>query len=199
MFIMSRPTTLVFLAVLIASGCSSSTDGIVPLQYHQQYAANVSTLYDSVGHERKNLQDSYAPEFHWRRADGTADSLSGHRGSLIMLNFWATWCAPCKYEMPFVQELANDMKDSLFVIGIAVDNQGDAFSTVRNYVQSNNLSYQFVVDSFYRLYEKYELFPPTTPVPVSVFIDADGLIRYSVTGAAGKESDFLAIIRRYLQ
>jgi len=196
---MSRFTIITLLALLLSTGCSSPNDGIVPLQYHQQFAANVSTLYDSVGHERKNLQDTYAPDFHWRKADGTLDSLSGHRGSMVMLNFWATWCAPCKGEMPYVQQLVLDMKDSLFVIGIAVDNQGDAFSTVRNFVQSKNLSYQFVVDSFYRLYEKYELFPPNTPIPISVFIDANGLIRYSVTGAAGNESDFQAIIYRYMK
>ncbi len=157
------------------------------MQYHQQFAGNVSTLYGTSGHDRSSLTDGYAPDFHWLRADSTLDSLSGHIGQKVMINFWATWCAPCKAEMPEIERLVQDMGDTVFVIGMSVDYPGDPVPLVQQYVRDHGLTYQFVVDSAWTIYNKYELWT-TTAIPETMIIDSKGILRYDVTGSQAEEA-----------
>jgi len=175
---------MLLLCVLVSpamlASCGNAPDSCT-FSYQQQYTANVSTILWPVGAARASATDSYAPDFRWHRSDGTLDSLSGHVGQVVLLNFWASWCGPCKTEMPAIQSVADQMGDSLFVIGVAVD-QCSPFATVSNYIQSNGIRYQVVVDSLSRLYEQYWLWQPLE-IPQSYFIGTDGRIRYAVTGA----------------
>jgi thiol-disulfide isomerase/thioredoxin len=176
-------TPAFFLACLLAlSACSTDPPTLGPLVYTQRYDKNISTILWPVGAARSNLNDTYAPDFRWRRADSTLDSLSGHIGQVVLINFWATWCGPCTSEMPAIQATANTMGDSLFVIGVAVDNPGNSFNTVQSYVQSNGYSYQFAIDSVFTLYFKY--FPTGDfSIPRSCFIDKNGNLITTVIGA----------------
>ncbi|MEM6781129.1 MAG: redoxin domain-containing protein, partial [Pseudomonadota bacterium] len=61
-----------------------------------------------------------APQVTFRRLDGKNIELEDFEGQLVMLNFWATWCAPCKVEFPQMLELANDDKDIIF-LAVSVD------------------------------------------------------------------------------
>src|SRR5581483_2907871 len=132
--------------------CSNSNDTCT-FSYSQQVSGNVSTVVWPVGAARASDSDAYAPDFRWHRSDGSLDSLSGHKGQVILLNFWASWCGPCKAEMPAIQAAQQQMGDSLFVIGVAVD-QCSPFATVQNYISNNNINYQIAVDSLSRLYEQ---------------------------------------------
>lgn len=194
---MPRSSIIQVLPLLLALGCSSpSTPPEGPLQYHQQFAANVSTLYGTSGHDRKNLTDGYAPDFHWRRADSTFDSLSGHIGQKVMINFWATWCAPCKAEMPEIERLAQDMGDTVFVLGVSVDYPGNPVPLVQQYVRDHGLTYQFVVDSAWTLYNKYELWM-TTAIPETMIVDTRGVLRFDITGSQTEDvfRSFLAKVQ----
>jgi thiol-disulfide isomerase/thioredoxin len=191
---MSRLNFIALSSLGLLIACSTPSDSLGPLIYREQYASNVSTLYGTMGHERKNLKDTYAPDFHWKRSDGTLDSLSGHQGQIVMINFWATWCAPCQGEMPDIERLSQDLKDSVFVIGVSVDYPGDPFSTVRKFVQDRSLTYQFVVDSAWELYHKYETWDQYS-IPHSVFIAADGSWQIDYPQAAD-EATFRAIIAK---
>ncbi len=180
------------LLILNFNSCGTPPDSCT-FTYQQQHIGNVSTILWPVGAARSSLNDAYAPDFRWHRSDGTLDSLSGHHGQVVLLNFWATWCGPCKSEMPAIQNVADTMGDSLFVIGIAVDDC-NPFSTVSNFIQSNHYRYQIVVDSLYRLYQQYELWQ-TTAIPQSFFIGPDGTIKSYATGA-GNEVGILAAVRK---
>ena len=162
-------------------GCSSNPSTPGPYVFSQKVSGNVSSVVFPAGAARANLRDSYAPDFRWRRADSTLDSLSNHTGQVVLVNFWATWCGPCTSEMPNIQAAQKTMSDSLFVIGVSVDGSGNVFDEVRNYVQSNHYSYQFAIDSLYTLYFKY--LPNTNfAIPQSFFIDPAGQIAVPVTG-----------------
>jgi len=173
------------------ASCGNPPDSCT-FSYEQQQSANVSTILWPVGAARDSANDSYAPDFRWHRRDGTLDSLSNHRGQVVLLNFWATWCGPCKSEMPAIQNVADELGDSLFVIGVAID-QCSPFATVSNYIQSNGFRYQIAVDSLSRLYEQYWLWQPAE-IPQSYFIGSDGRIKYAATGA-GDEAAILAGVR----
>jgi len=185
--------SLTALACIMANAsCGNSPDSCT-FSYLQQQSANVSTIVWPVGAARASLNDAYAPDFRWRKSDGTLDSLSGHQGQVVFLNFWATWCGPCTSEMPAIQNVADQLGDSLFVIGVAVD-ECNPFSTVSNFVQSNHYRYQVVVDSLWRLYMQYELWQ-SNAIPQSFFIGPDGRIKTYVTGA-GNEAAILAAVRK---
>ncbi len=175
-------------------GCTTDPPPLGPLVYTQRSDQNISTIIWPAGAARTTLKDTYAPDFRWRRADSTLDSLSGHQGQVVLVNFWATWCGPCTSEMPAIQAAANTMGDSLFVIGVSVDNPGNSFNTVSSYVNSNGYKYQFAIDSVFTLYYKY--FPTGDfGIPQSCFIDADGKLMITVTGSMGDENTILTFAR----
>jgi thiol-disulfide isomerase/thioredoxin len=191
-----------FIPVLISafalgmSGCTTESSALGPLVYTQQYSGNISTILWPAGAARANLDDAYAPDFRWRRSDGTLDSVSGHLGQVVLVNFWATWCTYCKAEMPAIQSAANTMGDSLFVVGVSVDDPGNPFTTAQSYVNGNGYKYQFAVDSDWTLYETY-LPNQAGLIPQSFFIDRNGKIALpTVTGEMPDAQTVLFYARR---
>ncbi len=189
---------LVCVYLLAMSGCATAPDSLGPLVYTQQYSGNISTIPWPVGAARASLTDTYAPDFRWHRSDGTLDSIRGHLGQVVLVNFWATWCGPCKSEMPAIQSAVTEMGDSIFVIGVSVDDPGNPFTTVQSYVKGNGYSYQFAIDSDWTLYEQY--FPNESgAIPQTCFIDKNGKLPFTVTGAMGDEPTVLYYARKALQ
>ncbi len=182
---------LALFGVLQIASCGNAPSAC-NFTYQQQVSGNISTIVWPVDSARSSLNDAYAPDFRWHRSDGSLDSLSGHKGQVVLLNFWATWCGPCKAEMPAIQNVANQLGDSIFVIGVAID-QCNPFSTVSNYIQSNGIHYQIAVDSLSRLYEQYWLWNPAE-IPQSYFITPNGRIKTYAVGA-GSEAAILAAVR----
>ncbi len=180
------------LPLLAFSACGNSNDSTCTFTYSQQFSGNISTILWPVGTTRASANDAYAPDFRWHKNDSTLDSLSGHLGQVVLLNFWATWCGPCKAEMPAIQAVQDQMGDSLFVIGVAVD-QCSPYATVSEYIRSNDIRYQIAVDSLSRLYEQYWLWQPLE-IPVSYFIGPDGRIKTIGVGE-GDEAAILSSAR----
>ena len=113
-----------------------------------------------------------APDFSVVDADGNNLSLSSLRGRLVVLDFWASWCAPCREELPHVEQAAKDYADrGVVVIGINLDRNEGAFTGAVSYF---GLTYRQVFDgadgdisSLYRV----------SGIPMSYLIDRDGTIR----------------------
>ena len=130
-----------------------------------------------------------APDFSLNTFDGDTYSLSDLRGKAVLVNFWASWCPPCRSEMPAMQRVYDDLQDQGFTI-LAVnsthqDNLGDAIS----FVQVNQLDFPILLDrdgSAGRLYDVRSL-------PTSFFINPDGVIEDIVVG--GPMSEALLRIR----
>jgi len=80
-----------------------------------------------------------APDFKAKDLDGKDLSLEGYKGKVILLNFWATWCGPCRAEIPSLIELQNKYKDRLQIIGMDIDD--DDADTVREVVKSDGINY----------------------------------------------------------
>ena len=97
-------------------------------------------------------------------------SLSDLKGKKVFLNFWATWCPPCKAEMPEIEKLYQETKDSDLVI-VAVE-IGEPLSTVKSFIDSNKYNFKVLLDSDQSVASKYNI----ASIPTSYFIDADGNI-----------------------
>lgn len=111
-----------------------------------------------------------APDFLLASLDGKPVSLAGARGKVILLNFWATWCGPCRAETADLIELQNKYKDSLQIIGLAVD--VDDTSEVQSFVESSGINYPVAVAPI----EVRMQYGGITALPTSFLIDPEGRI-----------------------
>ena len=118
-----------------------------------------------------------APDFQLPNLEGQAVSLSDLRGKPVFLNFWATWCGPCRHEMPFIQEIFEEWSDEGLVI-LAVD-IGEAPSRVRDFIQSGNFSFPVLLDTSQDVALEYNV----RGIPTTFLIDKDGIIQVMKVGS----------------
>jgi len=118
-----------------------------------------------------------APDFQLQSLDGESVSLSELQGSPVMLNFWATWCGPCRSEMPYLQQIYEEWSEKGLIL-LAID-IGESHAEVRQFMQSNNLSLPVLLDIREVVTREYNI----TGIPTTFFIDKDGMIQEKIIGA----------------
>jgi cytochrome c biogenesis protein CcmG, thiol:disulfide interchange protein DsbE len=134
-----------------------------------------------------------APEFTLERLDGEGDlSLASLRGKPVVLNFWASWCGPCKDEAPLLQEASERWADEgVAFVGIDVkDFRGDA----RDFLERFGVTYPNVYDGKGSTIGRYGV----TGYPETYFIDAEGRVRHRIAGPVEDARDVDDGIRRAL-
>lgn len=136
-----------------------------------------------------------APVFELRDLEGERVSLSNSRGKVILLNFWATWCEPCRAEMPSIENLYRKFKDKgLVIIGVSVDNSEKA---VRSFIRERGITFPILLDK-----EKEVSFGDygIIGLPVTFLIDRKGIIVDKVFGERQWDSeDTIEKINRLLE
>ena len=128
-----------------------------------------------------------APDFTGTDLDGKPISLSDYRGHPLVLNFWASWCGPCRAEQPGITAmLAHYAPQGLEVLGITVRDNLEAAKIFRNEFK---MSYRSLFDQAAHLEYAYQVDAP----PSSIFVDGNGIVRYKITGALS-EAGFRQLI-----
>ncbi|RME76465.1 MAG: TlpA family protein disulfide reductase [Chloroflexi bacterium] len=122
-------------------------------------------------------QHQTAPDFTLYSPDGQSVSLNDYAGKVILVNHWATWCPPCKAEMPALNAFYEDYKDRGFVV-LAVNSQEDA-ATVKSFIQANGFTFPVVLDTRGQVGTIYRV----RGLPTSFIIDRNGVIQYIHSGA----------------
>src|SRR5882724_11670368 len=103
-----------------------------------------------------------APDFTLKDVNGKPVKLSDYKGKVVLLNFWATWCGPCKIEIPWFKEFETSYKNQGFaVLGVAMDDEG--WEAVKPYIQEKEVNYRIVVgnEQVSVLYGDVESLPTT--------------------------------------
>ncbi|MFC2025050.1 redoxin domain-containing protein [Chloroflexota bacterium] len=118
-----------------------------------------------------------APTFQLQDLNGQTVSLGDLMGKPVLLNFWATWCPPCRSEMPLLQEIYEGWSDKGLVL-LAID-IGEHPTQVRKFLETHNLSIPVLLDTNGEVAQKYNIIP----IPTTFFIDKDGIIQEKVIGA----------------
>jgi len=168
------------LATALLAGClipSCNTPG------HSVKAANVKPDKD-----RKT-----APDFALKDADGKTVRLADYRGKVLLLDFWATWCGPCKIEIPWFMEMQRKNKDRGFeVLGVSMDDEG--WEVVKPFVTHLGINYRIVIgnDATAQLYGGVDALPTT------FLIDRAGKIAAVHVGLSSKR-DFEDGVEQLLQ
>ena len=173
-----RLSAAVLTAILLGctfSGCSSSS-------------SEVSAATVKADKDRKP-----APDFALKDADGKVVHLSDYRGKVVLLDFWATWCGPCKIEIPWFMDMQRQNKDRGFeVVGVAMDDEG--WEAVKPFVSKIGVNYRVVIgnDTTAQLYGGVDALPTT------FLIDRTGRIAAVHIGLTSKK-DFEDGVEQLLQ
>lgn len=141
------------------------------------FAGYVLVTTDTTQTPRVAVGDK-APDIALTGAFGGEGRLSDYQGRVVLLNFWATWCAPCITEMPDMQRLYEQLGDEHFeIIAVSLDHEGAG--VVQRFAERYQLTFSLAVDPeglserFYRL----------TGLPETYIIDAEGIVRHRIPGA----------------
>ena len=119
-----------------------------------------------------------APNFHLRDLNGQPVALSDLRGKVVLLNFWATWCGPCRVEMPAMEQLYRTFSRKDFeILAVSTDAQGAAVT--RPFQQENHLTFPILHDADYRVGLTYG----ARTLPMTFMVDRQGIVRHQIFGA----------------
>ncbi len=123
-----------------------------------------------------------APDFTLLNSDGDEVSLSDYKGQAVVLNFWASWCPPCKSEMPSFDKLSNKYEtdgDVVFLMINLTDGRKETIETATQYLADNGFTLNVVFDTEGDAAGKYGI----SSIPATYLIDKDGYIRGGSVGA----------------
>lgn len=142
----------------------------------------VSDAANSSGLEPAPIAGHPAPDFTLRTLDGDQVSLSDFRGQPVIINFWATWCGPCRIEMPEFQEaFAEHQADGLIVLGVNLTER-DSVNAVPGFLDEFGLTFPVVLDEAGEVANTYKVFGQ----PASIFVDQNGDVHQVFYGPVNK-------------
>jgi cytochrome c biogenesis protein CcmG/thiol:disulfide interchange protein DsbE len=114
--------------------------------------------------------------------NGIDVNLASFKGKVILINFWATWCGPCRVEIPYLIELQEEYADDLVVLGVSVD---DTPEKLKPYAAEMKINYPLLIGNGRQDFQ--DAYGPFWGIPVTVFVDRDGRIHRKHSGIASKE------------
>ncbi len=161
----------------------TTNDATVPENESGWGNASDSSQKDTNDRNDEPINQNLAPDFTATLADGSSFTLSEHRGSVILLNFWATWCGPCVEEMPAFERLNSEYGDEVYILAI---NYMEDENTVNQFIQNNGYTFPIAYDVDGSISELY----PSEGIPYTLIIDTDGSVRITFLGGGGADGQY---------
>jgi len=135
-----------------------------------------------------------APDFTLKSLDGANLRLEEYRGQVVLINFWASWCGPCRQEMPLLDRLHHRYEDTGFAV-LGVNVEGEA-GPAQEIVDSTNVTFPILIDDGQKVSEMYNL----EAMPSTVVVDRDGVVRYIHRGyKPGDEAKYVEVVKQLIR
>ena len=135
-----------------------------------------------------------APDFTLKSLERGNLRLGEYRGQVVLLNFWASWCGPCRQEMPLLDRLHSRYEDTGFaVLGVNVEGEE---APARELVEKTRVTFPILIDEGQRVSEMYNL----QAMPSTMVIDRDGIVRYIHLGyKPGDEAKYVEVVKKLIR
>ena len=156
--------------------------------------ALVFSVFAASSLASSGMEGQQAPDFALKSSTGENLRLSEYRGDVVMINFWATWCGPCRQEMPLLDELYNRYQRVGFnLLGVNID---DDSRRAMQMAEELGIDFPVLFDASKEVSRLYEV----EAMPVTVLVDREGTVRYVHHGyKPGYEDKYLDQIRSLLR
>lgn len=177
---MMKPTTILLALTLAFAGCKRSETPAPTGTGTFGYGTDAQGTQAAQRTEPEAGTDvgSTMPEYSALGLDGSKFDLASKRDKVILLNLWATWCGPCRYEIPELQGIHDRFAPKGFeVIGVSVDESG--IESVKQFVDENKMRYPVVLDAEGKLANILQ----TSVLPTSILVDRQGKVVWKKFGA----------------
>lgn len=182
---------LLFAGKLAGTGIAAPQQNATQNTQQTQNAQPDDKLSKSAGQREKQTQNAIAAiPFTLKDQYGKTHSLAGYKGKIVFLNFWATWCPPCRAEMPDIQKLyersSQEGRDAVIVLGVAAPELGSETDKVgvKAFMEKNGYTYPVLMDEGGKLFEAYGI----RAIPTTYLIDRRGNVIGRVQGALSAEN-----------
>lgn len=152
------------------------------------------TIFAATSLASSGLEGQTAPDFALKSSTGENLRLSEYRGDVVMINFWATWCGPCRQEMPLLDELYTRYERVGFnLLGVNID---DDSRRAMQMIEELGVNFPVLFDASKQVSKLYEV----DAMPVTVLVDREGNVRYVHHGyKPGYEDKYLDQVRSLLR
>ena len=175
-------------SILILSGVIMFINGSFGVYKHLNDSNNSNSNSQSIDKENKN-EKTMSIDFTLYDQNGKEHKLSDYKGKTVFLNFWATWCPPCKEEMPYIEQLYkeyNKNNKDVVILGVAspnLDREGSKEDIIE-FLQQEKYTFPVVMDNNGELAYQYGI----SAYPTTFIIDKEGYITQYVPGAMDKQT-----------
>lgn len=151
-------------------------------------------LLATLGFTAMTAHAEMAPDFTLKSESGENIRLEEQRGKVVMINFWASWCAPCRKEMPLLDDLYDRYKDAGFTLfGVNVEQNPEA---AKEFLENVGVSFPILYDPESNVSRTYQV----SAMPTTVMVDRDGKVRYVNRGyKEGDEEKYRKQIRELIR
>lgn len=149
---------------------------------HRSYLTEKSdTKFDAIPNSQNIPGDNPAPDFSLITLEGDSVKLSDYAGKIIILDFWATWCPPCRKGIPDLISIQNEFENDVTVIGISLD-QPSMQDDLSSFIEDYRINYPILLGTL----EVVMAYGNVRAIPTSFIIDRDGIIVNKYMGLVPK-------------
>lgn len=142
--------------------------------------SNSERVKNSIGLE----EGKTAPDFKLETLSGETVKLSDYRGQVVLINFWASWCPPCKAEMPHMEEFYKENKEKQFtILAVNLTNMDRGMDEIQSFVNDYGLTFPILLDQDGKTGTEYQ----AHAIPTSYIVDQKGVIIHKITGPMSKD------------
>lgn len=141
-------------------------------------------LFPNAGSAAEIKQGYPAPDFKLNTLDGKIVQLSDYKGKKVILNFWASWCSPCKTEMPVMENFFQENKDKdIVLLSVNLTKEDQSKKAVKQFADRLHLTFPIPLDEKGEVSDLYQVMT----IPTTYFIDAEGILQQKVIGPLNKD------------